>query len=48
MVMRFYDTVGLVLTELRDVQSQHWPLAGRGRRLEEEAGGAVVTVPSRG
>ncbi len=36
MVMRLDGTVGLVLTELRAMHSQHQRLANRVRRLEEE------------
>ena len=36
MVMRLDGTVGLVLTELRAMHSQHNRLANRDRRLEEE------------
>ena len=36
MVMRLDGTVGLVLTELRAMHSQHNRLANRVRRLEEE------------
>jgi len=36
MVMRLDGTVGLVLTELRAIHSQHQRLANRVRRLEEE------------
>ncbi len=36
MVMRLGGTVGLVLTELRAMHSQHQRLANRVRRLEEE------------
>jgi hypothetical protein len=36
MVMRLDGTVGLVLTELRAMHSQHNRLASRVRRLEEE------------
>jgi|GEM_PF-1223641 hypothetical protein len=36
MVMRLDGTVGLVLTELRAMHSQHARLANRVRRLEEE------------
>lgn len=35
MVMRLDGTVGLVLTELRAIHSQHQRLANRVRRLEE-------------
>ena len=35
MVMRLDGTVGLVLTELRAMHSQHSRLANRVRRLEE-------------
>jgi hypothetical protein len=35
MVMRLDGTVGLVLTELRAMHSQHQRLANRVRRLEE-------------
>lgn len=37
MVMRLDGTVGLVLTELRAMHSQHQRLANRVRRLEEPA-----------
>jgi hypothetical protein len=36
MVMRLDGTVGLVLTELRAMHSQHQRLANRVRRLEDE------------
>jgi hypothetical protein len=36
MVLRLDGTVGLVLTELRAMHSQHQRLANRVRRLEEE------------
>jgi hypothetical protein len=36
MVMRLDGTVGLVLTELRAMHSQHQRLANRVRRLEEQ------------
>ena len=36
MVMRLDGTVGLVLTELRAMHSQHNRLAARVRRLEEQ------------
>ncbi len=36
MVMRLDGTVGLVLTELRAMHSQHNRLANRVRRLEEQ------------
>jgi hypothetical protein len=36
MVMRLDGTVGLVLTELRAMHSQHQGLANRVRRLEEQ------------
>jgi chromosome segregation ATPase len=36
MVMRLDGTVGLVLTELRAMHSQHSRLANRVRRLEEQ------------
>ena len=36
MVMRLDGTVGLVLTDLRPMHSQHQRLANRVRRLEEE------------
>ena len=36
MVMRLDGTVGLVLTELRAMHSQHNRLASRVRRLEEQ------------
>jgi hypothetical protein len=39
MVMRLDGTVGLVLTELRAMHSQHQRLANRVRRLEEEREG---------
>ena len=35
MVMRLDGTVGLILTELRAMHSQHQRLANRVRRLEE-------------
>jgi hypothetical protein len=35
MVMRLDGTLGLVLTELRAMHSQHGRLANRGRHLEE-------------
>ncbi len=44
MVMRLDGTVGLVLTELRAMHSQHQRLANRVRRLEERARGAVGRV----
>jgi hypothetical protein len=36
MVMRLDGTVGLVLTELRAMHSQHQRLANRVRRIEEQ------------
>ena len=39
MVMRLDGTVGLVLTELRTMHSQHQRLANRVRRLEEQRDG---------
>jgi hypothetical protein len=36
MVMRLDSTVGLVLTELRTLHSQHQRLANRVRRIEEQ------------
>ena len=36
MVMRLDGTIGLMLTELRAMDSQHNRLASRVRRLEEE------------
>ncbi len=36
MVLRLDGTVGLVLTELRAMHSQHQRLANRVRRLEEQ------------
>jgi hypothetical protein len=39
MVMRLHGTVGLVLTELRAMHSQHQRLATRVRRLEEDREG---------
>jgi hypothetical protein len=36
MVMRLDGTLGLVLTELRAMHTQHQRLANRVRRLEEE------------
>ena len=37
MIMRLDGTVGLVLTELRAMHSQHNRLANRVRRLEEQS-----------
>lgn len=39
MVMRLDGTVGLVLTELRTMHSQHQRLANRVRRIEEQQDG---------
>jgi hypothetical protein len=49
MVLRLDGTVGLVLTELRAMHSQHSRLANRVRRLEEEReGGCNLRLAAMG